>query len=72
MKLPLVGAGVVLSLVLGNVAFADESSDVDATSGTTDSTVMTQTKDPKADQKRKVQTTKGGRPQNGTARTQSE
>ena len=72
MKLSLIGAGVVLSLALGNVAFAAESTDVDATSGTTDSTVMTQAKDPKAEQKQKTQTTKGGRPQNVTPEKQSD
>jgi hypothetical protein len=66
MKLPLVGAGIVLGLALGNVAFADESTEIDRTSGTTDSTVMTQTKNPKAEQQQKTQTTKGGRPQNVT------
>ena len=67
MKLPLIGAGVVLSLMLGNTAMAAESSEVDATSGTTDSTVMTQTKDPKAERKQQTQTTKGGRPLNDTS-----
>lgn len=72
MKFPLVGAGVVLSLALGNVAFAAESTDVDATSGTTDSTLMTQATNPKADKQQKVETAKGGRPQNGTAQKQSD
>lgn len=72
MKLSLVGAGVVLGLALGNVAVADESTDVDATSGATDSTLMTQAKDPKADSRKQVETAKGGRPQNGTPEKQSE
>lgn len=66
MKLPLIGAGVVLSLMLGNTAMAAESSDVDATSGTTDSTVMAQAENPKAQQQQKAQNTKGGRPLNVT------
>ena len=73
MKLPLIGAGLVLSLALGNVALAAESTEVDKASGTTDSTVMTQTTDAKAERAQKqTQTTKGGRPQNGTAQTQSD
>lgn len=62
MKLPLIGAGVVLGLTLCGVAVAAESTDADATSGATDSTVMTQTQDAKAVKKQKSDVTKGGRP----------
>jgi hypothetical protein len=72
MKFRLIGAGVVLGLALGNVAVAAESTDADTTSGTTDSTVMTQATNPKADKQQKVETAKGGRPQNGNAQKQSD
>jgi len=62
MKLPLIGAGVVLGLTLCGAAMAAESTDADATSGATDSTVMTQTQDAKAVKKQKTEVTKGGRP----------
>ncbi|EGH16687.1 hypothetical protein Pgy4_26995, partial [Pseudomonas savastanoi pv. glycinea str. race 4] len=51
-----------------------EATDDDATSGASDSTVMTQTQDAKAAQKaqnQKTETTKGGRPQNATTQKQS-
>lgn len=70
MKLPLIGAGVVLGLTLCGAAMAAESTDADATSGATDSTVMTQTQDAKAVKKQKSEVTKGGRPlSNGSSNT---
>jgi len=70
MKLPLIGAGVVLGLTLCGAAMAAESTDADATSGATDSTVMTQTQDAKAVKKQKSEVTKGGRPlSNGSSST---
>ena len=67
MKLPLIGASVVLGLTLCGAAMAAESTDADATSGATDSTVMTQTQNPKAVKKQKSEVTKGGRPLNNTS-----
>lgn len=62
MKLPLMGAGLVLGVALCGSAFAAEATDADAKSGATDSTVLTQTQDAKATKKLQTQTTKGGRP----------
>lgn len=62
MKLPLVGAGIVLGFTLCSAAMAADSTDAEATSGAADSTVMTQTHDANAVKKQKAQTTKGGRP----------
>lgn len=67
MKLPLVGAGVVLGLTLCGAVMAAESTDADATSGASDSTVMTQAQDPKAVKKQKAEVTKGGRPLNSSS-----
>lgn len=67
MKLPLIGAGVVLGLALCGSAMAAEATDADATSGATDSTVMTQTQDAKAANKQKAEVTKGGRPLSSTS-----
>ncbi|MCI8212240.1 hypothetical protein AUC61_22160 [Pseudomonas sp. S25] len=66
MKLPLIGAGVVLGFVLCGAAVAAEATDADAKSGATDSTVLTQTQDAKALKKHQAQTTKGGRPLDNT------
>lgn len=62
MKLPLIGAGLVLGFALSGAAIAAEATDADAKSGATDSTVMTQAQDPKAVKKQQAQNTKGGRP----------
>lgn len=62
MKLPVIGAGVVLGFALCGAAIAAEATDADAKSGATDSTVLTQTQDAKALKKQQAQTTKGGRP----------
>ncbi len=62
MKLPLMGAGLVLGFALCGSAFAAEATDADAKSGATDSTVLTQTQDAKATKKLQTQNTKGGRP----------
>jgi hypothetical protein len=64
MKLPLIGASVIIGLALCGNAMAAESTDADATSGATDSTVMTQTQNPKTVKKQTTQETKGGRPLN--------
>jgi hypothetical protein len=69
MKLPLIGASVVLGLTLCGAAMAAESTDADATSGATDSTVMTQSQDAKAVKKQKTEVTKGGRPQSNSSST---
>ena len=69
MKLPLIGAGVVLGFALCGAAMAADATDADAKSGATDSTVLTQTHDAKAVQKQKTQTTKGGRPTDSTTKT---
>ncbi|MFL1386760.1 hypothetical protein ACI77F_03700 [Pseudomonas tritici] len=66
MKISLLGAGVVLSVALSGAAMAAESTDADATSGATDSTVLTQAHDAKAAKKQKAETTKGGRPLNSS------
>jgi hypothetical protein len=71
MKLPLIGAGVVLGLALCGTAMAAESTDADATSGATDSTVMTQAQDSKVVKKQKAEVTKGGRPLSGSTTTGS-
>ncbi|KPW35077.1 hypothetical protein ALP45_00870 [Pseudomonas coronafaciens pv. atropurpurea] len=71
MKFSMISAAAVLGLALSGAAVAEESTDADATSGTTDSTVMTQTQDAKAAQKQKTEPTKGGRPQNATPQKQS-
>ncbi|MCI3946164.1 hypothetical protein K0038_03217 [Pseudomonas syringae] len=71
MKFSVMSAAVVLGLALSGAALAEEATDADATSGATDSTVMTQTQDAKAAQKQKTETTKGGRPQNATPQKQS-
>ena len=62
MKLPMIGAGVVLGFALCGSVFAAEATDADATSGATDNTVLTQTQNAKAVKKQQAQTTKGGRP----------
>lgn len=66
MKLPLIGAGVVLGFALSGAAIAAEATDADAKSGATDSTVLTQTQDAKVLKKQQAQTTKGGRPLDAT------
>lgn len=66
MKMSLLGAGLVLGVALSGAAMAADSTDADATSGATDSTVLTQTHDAKAAKKQKAETTKGGRPLNGS------
>ena len=71
MKLPLIGAGVVLGLAISGAVMAAESTDADATSGATDSTVMTQTQDAKAVKKQKSEVTKGGRPLSSTTSSTS-
>ncbi|WP_268796945.1 hypothetical protein [Pseudomonas huanghezhanensis] len=71
MKLPLIGAGVVLGLSLCGAAMAAQSTDADATSGVADSTVMTQTQAPKAVKKQKAEVTKGGRPLSSTSSSTS-
>ncbi|RMO89761.1 hypothetical protein ALQ34_100679 [Pseudomonas syringae pv. maculicola] len=74
MKFSVISAGIVLGLALSGAVVAAESTDDDATSGASDSTVMTQTQDTKAAQaaqKQKTETTKGGRPQNATPQKQS-
>lgn len=66
MKLPLMGAGLVLGFALCGPAFAAEATDADAKSGASDSTVLTQTTDAKVVKKQQTQSatqnTKGGRP----------
>jgi hypothetical protein len=62
MKLPVIGAGVVLGFALCGSAIAAEATDADAKSGATDSTVLTQTQDARALKKQQAQPTKGGRP----------
>lgn len=71
MKISLLGAGVVLGVALSGAAMAAESTDADATSGASDSTVLTQAHDAKAVKKQKTETTKGGRPlkQSSTPKT---
>lgn len=74
MKFSVISAGVVLGLALSGAVVAAEATDDDATSGASDSMVMTQTQDAKAAQKaqnQKTETTKGGRPQNATPQKQS-
>ncbi|WP_044344500.1 hypothetical protein [Pseudomonas meliae] len=74
MKFSVISAGVVLGLALSGAVVAAEATDDDATSGASDSTVMTQTQDDKAAQKaqnQKTEATKGGRPQNATPQKQS-
>ncbi|MBN3468758.1 hypothetical protein G0D98_09290 [Pseudomonas savastanoi pv. phaseolicola] len=74
MKFSVISAGVVLGLALSGAVVAAEATDDDATSGASDSTVMTQTQDAKAAQRaqnQKTETTKGGRPQNATTQKQS-
>ncbi|RMO97807.1 hypothetical protein ALQ33_03326 [Pseudomonas syringae pv. philadelphi] len=74
MKFSVMSAAVVLGLALSGAVVAEEATDVDATSGASDETVMTQTQDAKAAQKaqqQKTETTKGGRPQNATPQKQS-
>ena len=66
MKLPLMGAGVVLGLALSGAAIAAEATDADAKSGAADSTVLTQTQDAKVLKKQQAETTKGGRPLDAT------
>ncbi|RMQ50831.1 hypothetical protein ALQ04_01784 [Pseudomonas cichorii] len=72
MKLSVFGAGVVLGLTLSGAVVAAEATDADATSGASDSTVMTQTQDAKAAKKQKTETTKGGRPQGTTTQKQAD
>lgn len=62
MKLPLFAASAVLSMLFAGVTLADESADSTSASGTSDSTIMTQAHDAKAEKKQAQQTTKGGRP----------
>ena len=62
MKLPLMGAGLVLGVALCGSVFAADATDADAKSGAADSTVLTQTTDAKAVKKQQAQNTKGGRP----------
>jgi hypothetical protein len=64
MKMSLLSAGVVLGVALSGAAMAAESTDADAKSGATDSTVLTQAHDAKAVKKQKAETTRGGRPLN--------
>jgi hypothetical protein len=71
MKLPLIGAGVVLGFALCGAAVAADATDADAKSGATDSTVMTQKHDAKAVKKQKTETTKGGRPVSSTTTTRT-
>lgn len=65
MKMSLLSAGVVLGVALSGAAMAAESTDADAKSGASDSTVLTQAHDAKAAKKQKAETTRGGRPLNG-------
>lgn len=71
MKISLLSAGVVLGVALSGAVMAAEATDIDAKSGATDSTVLTQTHDTKAAKKQKAETTKGGRPlsPSGTPKT---
>ena len=66
MKKSLQGAGFVLGVALSGAAIAAEATDADAKSGAADSTVLTQSHDAKAAKKQKAETTKGGRPLNGS------
>ena len=66
MKKSLLGAGFVLCVALSGAAIAAEATDADAKSGAADSTVLTQSHDAKAAKKQKAETTKGGRPLNGS------
>ncbi|EZP65893.1 hypothetical protein G9Q84_26355 [Pseudomonas sp. P7] len=66
MKKSLLGAGFVLGVALSGAAIAAEATDADAKSGAADSTVLTQSHDAKAAKKQKAETTKGGRPLNGS------
>lgn len=65
MNMSLLSAGVVLGVALSGAAMAAESTDADAKSGASDSTVLTQAHDAKAAKKQKAETTRGGRPLNG-------
>jgi hypothetical protein len=69
MKLPLVVGSAVLSMVVAGMALADDSANSTTASGTSDSTVMTQTHDAKAEKKQAQKTIKGGRPLNTPAAT---
>ncbi|MFJ4143862.1 hypothetical protein [Pseudomonas sp. NPDC089734] len=72
MKLSIFGAGIVLGLAMSGAVVAAEATDADATSGVSDSTVMTQAQDTKATKKQKTETTKGGRPQSATTQKQAD
>ncbi|GFM81851.1 hypothetical protein PSCICN_25430 [Pseudomonas cichorii] len=72
MKLSIFGAGVVLGMALSGAVVAAEATDADATSGASDSTVMTQTQDTKATKKQTVETARGGRPQSSTTQKQAD
>jgi hypothetical protein len=62
MKWPLVAGSAVLTLVFAGATLADDSVDNATASAASDSTVMTQAKDTKAEKKKAQQNTKGGRP----------
>jgi hypothetical protein len=62
MKLTLVAASAVLSVLFAGATFADDSADSTKASGASDSTVVTQTHDTHAEKKQAQPTTKGGRP----------
>jgi hypothetical protein len=69
MKWPLIAGSAVLSMVVAGMALADDSANSTNASGTSDSTVMTQTHDAKAEKKQTQKTIKGGRPINTSAST---
>jgi hypothetical protein len=69
MKWPLIAGSAVLSMVVAGMALADDSANSTSASGATDSTVMTQTHDAKAEKKQAQKTLKGGRPTAASAAT---
>ena len=69
MKWPLIAGSAVLSMVVAGMALADDSANSTSASGTSDSTVMTQTHDAKAEKKQAQKTLKGGRPTGAAATT---
>jgi hypothetical protein len=68
MKRSFASVAAALTLCFAGSVLAAETTDNATASGASDSTVMTQTKDAKAQQKQKLQSaTKGGRPINQTS-----
>lgn len=71
MKMPLLGAIAAATLALSSATFAADSDTQETISGASDSAVMTQTRDVKAEKKQQKQKqadeSKRGRPVNNTA-----